>query len=92
LTGRALSQTGAVTLIGNTITRPVCTTTTTTENEDEGESRRNRRPTVSGLPNTGGAPIREAEFPWALVMAGGISSAAIFLGTRSYRRKDISRK
>jgi hypothetical protein len=92
-TGRALAFAETISTDTDTMSVPVCTTaTTTTEDEDEGESRRNRRPTVSGLPNTGGAPIREAEFPWVLMVVGGVSAAAIFLGARSFRRKDISRK
>jgi hypothetical protein len=88
-TGRALAFASTVSTDTDTISVPVCTIPTTGgEDEEEGES----RPTVRGLPNTGGAPIREAEFPWALIVVGGIGIAAIFLGARSYRRKDMSRK
>lgn len=45
------------------------------------------RRAVSGLPNTGGAPIqRNQDFPWSLVILVGSSALALGLGIRAYRR------
>ena len=60
LDGRALAIGGPVTLIANTISGPSCAALVAYPNP-------NRRPTpmagISGLPNTGGAPIRSQEPP-----------------------------
>jgi len=85
LNGRALAQTGAVTLAANTVTGPVCqaapppTAVPTT-------GPRATKPAISGLPNTGGAPIRNEDFPWSLVVFGGFSAVALILGVQAYRR------
>jgi Ice-binding-like len=42
-------------------------------------------PVVTALPGTGGAPIQNEDFPWTLVIAGGFSAIALFLGIRAYR-------
>jgi hypothetical protein len=90
LVGRAFSQIGQVTLIGNDITNAVCVTTTGGGGDDE--ERRDRNAQVSGLPNTGGAPIRNAEFPWGLLIVGGMTAGALILGARASQRKNLSRK
>lgn len=74
LDGRALAQTGAVTLDSNTITGEVCLTADTTP----------RRRRVGGLPNSGGAPIRNQDLPWSLLIIGGISALALVFGVRQY--------
>lgn len=93
LNGRALAQTAAVTLDDNTITGPVCATAPTAVPTEETET--TKKPvsgfTVSGLPNTGGAPIRE-EFPWSLVIVAGLSATALGLGIRSYRRTHLPKQ
>jgi hypothetical protein len=83
MSGRAIARNGAVTLDTNTITNPVCVTTTTTGGEEEEDN------TVRGLPNTGGAPIQNGDFPWSLAILGGISAIALGLGLRAYRRNQL---
>jgi hypothetical protein len=79
LVGRFLALSSAeLTLDDNTITAPVCLVAPTEEDTD--------RPTVSGLPNTGGAPIQNQAFPWGLLIAVGISVGALALGVQTYRR------
>lgn len=56
LNGRALAQTGAVTLDSNTITGSTCLATSTS---------------VPGLPNTGVGP-HETSIPWNIVLSAGI--------------------
>lgn len=43
-------------------------------------------PRVTGLPGTGGAPIRNDNLPWSLVFAGGLSAIVLLLGVRAYRQ------
>ncbi|MFA5874879.1 MAG: ice-binding family protein [Anaerolineales bacterium] len=118
LNGRALAQTGAVTLDTNTITGLIClappaptatptaapTTTTTqpggataTATPPAGATATatppggatataTLLPVVTGLPYTGGAPIRNEDFPWSLVIVGGFSAIALVLGVRAFRR------
>lgn len=77
INGRLLAQTGQVTLDSNIINGPVCAVVPTEEATS--------RPTVSGLPNTGGgAPIRNNDLPWSLVILGGIGVMALFMGLRAY--------
>jgi hypothetical protein len=84
LNGRAFSQIGEVTLIGNNITHAVCAVRPT------------RRPpsstAVGGLPNTGGAPIQNNSFPWSLVILGGLGAVALTLGVIAYRRDHLTKK
>ena len=90
LNGRALVQTGAVTLDSNNITSicaaqsPAATLTpmkTTTPQKPTATL----LPVVTGLPGTGGGPIRNEDFPWSLVIAGSFSAIALLLGVRAYR-------
>jgi hypothetical protein len=42
---------------------------------------------VPGLPGTGGgAPIRNEDFPWSLVIVGGFGALALVFGVRAFRR------
>jgi hypothetical protein len=41
---------------------------------------------VAGLPNSGGAPIRDEGFPWSLIIAGGIGVMTLILGVHAHRR------
>jgi len=90
LNGRALAQTGAVTLDTATIYGPVCleknvteTVTTTVEEEEEGTT--TPLPVVAGLPGTGGAPIRSENSPWVLVGIAGFSTIILVFGLKAYR-------
>jgi hypothetical protein len=48
---------------------------------------------VTGLPSTGGAPIRNEDFPWSLlVIVGGFSAIALVLGVREYRRTHLPKQ
>lgn len=62
--GRLLARNGNVTLIADTITRPIClastTTTATTASSD-----------TTGLPNTGAGP-EKSSVPWNIVILAGI--------------------
>jgi hypothetical protein len=45
------------------------------------------------LPETGGgAPIRNGDFPWSLVMVGGFSALALAVGVRTYRRTHLPKQ
>jgi Ice-binding-like len=91
LNGRAIALgAGAVTLDNNTFTTPVCVLPTPTavpggEDEEEEEA-------VTGLPDTGGAPIRNEGFPWSLVIVGGFSALALAGGVRAYRRTHLPKQ
>ncbi|MDQ3005717.1 MAG: ice-binding family protein [Chloroflexota bacterium] len=80
INGRLLTQTGQITLDSNVISGPVCAAPPATAT-----SPANNRAVV-GLPNTGGAPIRNEEFPLGLVIIGGLSAIALVLGVRAVRR------
>ena len=92
LNGRALAQTGAVTLESNTISGLIClapsapTATPTATQPGGATATATLLPVVTGLPSTGGAPIRNEDFPWSLVIVGGFSAIALVLGVRAFRR------
>ena len=102
LNGRALAQTGAVTLDNNTITGEVClaapaplpSATPTKKSTSSSPHETAVAATaaalagvVPGLPGTGGgAPIRNEDFPWSLVIVGGFSALALGFGVRAFRR------
>lgn len=92
--GRVLVQTGAVTLDNNIISGPVCVVapTATVTSTDETSTDATDRPKVSGLPNTGGAPIRNEDFPWSLVIVGVSSIIALGLGVRAFRRTHLPKQ
>ena len=128
LNGRALAQTGAVTLDSNTITGLIClapppptataTTPTPTATITPGGPTLTPTntptatpistptptgatatpppatllPVVTGLPVAGGAPIRNEDFPWSLVIVGGFSAIALVLGVRGYRRTHLPKQ
>jgi hypothetical protein len=139
LNGRALAQTGQVSLANNTITGSSClaapaatntptatvtatatATVTTTPGPDVVTATPTVTPTVtttpgpgtttavpptatnvpkaatntpvnsiSGLPNTGGAPIRNTDFPWSLVIVSGFTTLTLALGIQAYRRSRL---
>jgi len=41
---------------------------------------------IVGLPNSGGAPIRGENFPWGLMIAGGVGVLMLILGVFAHRR------
>ncbi len=43
-------------------------------------------PSITGLPDTGGAPIRNEDSSWGLLIIGLFSVTALVLGIRAYRR------
>lgn len=93
LDGRALAQTGAVTLDSNTITgssclaqEPTTGTETPAATSEDTQATATLAPTVAGLPSTGGGPIRGGSVSWILVILSGASLVAIFYGLRSMRR------
>ena len=45
-------------------------------------------PPVKGLPNAGGGPIRNENFPLSLVIIGGLSAIILAFGIRTYRNLD----
>jgi type VI secretion system secreted protein VgrG len=49
-------------------------------------------PKVTGLPNSGGGPIRNNNFPWSLAILGSVSAIAVFLGIRRYRSANLPKK
>jgi hypothetical protein len=92
VSGRFLARIAAVTLNDTTIAAAFCATSGGEEGGGEGERRRDKKAQVSGLPNTGGAPIRNEEAPWGLMIVGGLSAAALVLGVRSYRRTHLPKQ
>jgi Ice-binding-like len=84
LDGRAFAINGDVTLISDTITGPTCAAGST-----GGGTGRNR---VNALPQTGGGPIRNEEFPWSLVIVGSVLAIALVVGIRGYRRTHLPKQ
>jgi hypothetical protein len=98
LQGRALAYTGQVSLQSNTITGIECltralTSTSTPANPATATAlaatataRAAAGGSVSGLPSSGGAPIQNENFPWALPIIVILSIIALIFGVRTYRR------
>ena len=79
LDGRALAIGGNVTLLSNTITGPSCASVQAEEGTFV--------PTVSGLPNSGGAPLRNEVLPLGLALLfGSLSIVVSVLIVRAMRR------
>ncbi len=100
LVGRFLAlSAGTVTLDDNTITAPVCLvvvpTATASATTPPGVPTATTppggptAPPISGLPNTGGAPIQNQAFPWGLLVIVGVSVVALALGVQTYRRTHL---
>lgn len=93
LNGRAVVQTGQVTLQANSINLvcaaapteiPAATAILTATSQPQVTS--TLLPVVTGMPVTGGLPIRNSSFPWLLVIVGIFSAIAFALGVRFYLR------
>jgi hypothetical protein len=92
LNGRALAIGGNVTLLSNSITGPSCGPNSNLPDNPQPEF--SATPTlvsaVSGLPNTGGAPLQSESSPWVIfLMIGGFSSlvlVAVLLANRMNHR------
>jgi len=83
LDGRALAQTGAVTLDTNTITGAACLTAPPPPPPPPPPA-----PPVNGVPETGGAALRGEDFPWSAVLVASVVGAIAFgLGVREHRRR-----
>lgn len=90
LDGRALAVNGDVTLINDHIVGPSCPAPAEIVNTKRIKLTQ-QASSVSGLPNTGGAPIRNPDFSWMLALAaGGLSLLVLGLGLRAYRRANRS--
>jgi hypothetical protein len=88
--GRLLARVAAVTLNNTTVIRPFCTVQQ--QQEDESGGKKNKKNAVGGLPETGGAPIRNEGFPWSLVIIAGISALALVSGVGVYRRTHLPKQ
>ncbi|MDF1499681.1 MAG: ice-binding family protein [Anaerolineales bacterium] len=100
LDGRAFARTGSVTLDNNIITGNAClppapTATAPpapTATAPPAPTAPSTTPVV-GLPDTGGAPIRNnIDRPWSLVIVGGFTAIALALGVRGYRRSHLPKQ
>lgn len=78
--GRLLARNGNVTLISDTITRPVCAATTTPTTPDSG---------TPGLPNTGVTPEGASNVSWG-ILAAIIGVAAVLFSLYVVRKKRIN--
>jgi hypothetical protein len=90
LDGRALAQTGAVTLDTNTITGAACLTAPPPPPPPPPPAPPPPPPAppVSGVPDTGGAALRGEDFPWSAVLVTSVVGAmALGLSVREYRRR-----
>ena len=77
--GRALAQTGSVTLINNQISIPTTCNATTVAGPTPAPT---ATPAVAGAPNGGGGPPQSNGFPWVLALLAGVlaSAGAVSLG------------
>jgi hypothetical protein len=95
LNGRVFAQTGEVSLDTNTITGGACLTTVPSP-QGKGEEGKGgggqKKKAVVGLPNTGGAPIRNEDFPWSLAIVGGLGALALVVGVPAYRRRHLPKQ
>ena len=79
VSGRIISLDSSITVDGNTISMPPCASAPVAETTAV--------PTVSGLPTSGGAPLRSEVFPLGLaILFGGLSIVVAVLIVRAMRR------
>lgn len=96
INGRLLASVQAVTLNNTNVFRSVCAAAVipavvagdggSDGGGSDGASSGNGTRSIVGLPNTGGAPIRNDDFPWVLLFAGSLAITSLVLGVRSYCR------
>jgi hypothetical protein len=91
LNGRALAQTGAVTLDSNTFSGPVCYEapigTPTPINTLPAGATATLLPIVTALPDSGGAQlIQNASSSWVLGIVGLLAVAALIFGVRAFSK------
>jgi len=104
LNGRALAQTGEVSMDSNIISGPICAekpkpkptskpkSTNVPSSSEQTATALASLGGLPGLPSTGGgAPIQDEDFPWSLVFVGGLCAMALVLGVRALRRTDRQR-
>ena len=100
--GRIISLNSSLTTDGNTISGPTClaapteetptvTEVTPTVTEETPKATATSLPIVAGLPESGGAPIRNQDSTWILGIVGGFSAIALVLSVRGYRRTHRSK-
>ena len=89
LDGRALAIGGNVTLLSNNIYGPSCPAAPAPEGEGEGEG---DSTSAIVVPGTGGAPIRNLDSAWVLVILGGVSAAAVVWFAQERRRTHLPKK
>ncbi len=89
--GRVIAQTAAINFNNTTINNSPCAQPpAATETPGGGGPSETATPGgVGGLPDTGGAPLRNEDFLWSAVIVGGISALALVLGVRAYRRTQL---
>jgi hypothetical protein len=94
LDGRALAIGGPVTLLSNTITGPSCASAARLPDNPQPEysatptllSAVNRVNSVTGLPGTGGAPLKSDSSPWTLyLIIGGFCAIGLVSAFISHR-------
>jgi len=83
--GRVIAQTASITFRNTIINNTPCVFTAPTGGGGGGGG-------VTGLPDTGGAPIRNEDLPWSLMVAGSFSALALVLGIRAYRRTHLPKQ
>lgn len=83
IAGRALAQTGGVTLINNRITVPTTCAAATVAGPTPAPA---ATPAVAGPPSSGGGPPQSEGFPWILLLGSGfLASAGVVAIGRSIR-------
>jgi hypothetical protein len=87
VSGRIISLVGAITVDNNTINMPPCASAPVQEESTAVPAESTAVPTVSGLPTSGGAPLRSEVLPLGLaVLFGGLSIVVAVLIVRALRR------
>ncbi len=87
VSGRIISLVGNITVDNNTISMPPCSSAPVQQEETSVPSDSTAVPTVSGLPTSGGAPLRNETLPLGLALLfGSLSIVVSVLIVRAMRR------